>query len=374
MLAPRPGFTQHLVDVRGHHLTLAAVLLSGCFSGPRYSGPVSDHFDGERFTNPTDRSRPGFGDMLELATSRDPGPWYPGTRNVRFAPPPRRVGAGALRVTFVNHATTLIQMDGLNILTDPIYSERCSPVGFAGPARVRPPGVAMEDLPPLDAVIVSHNHYDHFDLPTLKALAQRNPGLRIFVGLGNGALLDEAGIPGGEEVDWRQRVALSEAVTLVAWPSQHFSGRGLTDGDATLWLSYVLLGPGGPVYFAGDTGMGPHFAAAGEAFGPFRLAVLPIGAYKPRWFMSPIHIDPQQAVEAALALGARTSLGMHFGTFPLGDDGQYEPVRELKAALEAARPRPRFWVLRFGQGRDVPPIARGRARAPAPARGGAAAW
>jgi L-ascorbate metabolism protein UlaG (beta-lactamase superfamily) len=331
-----------------------ALTLCGCFSGPRYAGPVTEHFDGERFVNPTGRGRPGTGDLFRLALSRAPGPWNPDTRNRIYPAPPARVGPGALRVTFVNHATTLIQMDGLNLLTDPIYAERCSPVSFAGPKRIRPPGVAMADLPPLDAVIVSHNHYDHMDLETLRALAQRNPGLRIFVGLGNGALLSEAGIPGAEEVEWRQRIPLSEAVTLVGWPSQHFSGRGLTDGDATLWLSYVLLGPGGPVYFAGDTGMGPHFADAGAAFGPFRLAVLPIGAYLPTWFMGPIHISPEEAVQAALALRARTSVGMHFGTFPLADDGQYTPVRALKAALEASHPRPRFWVLGFGQGRDVP--------------------
>jgi len=127
--------------VRGYHLIVTVVLLSGCFSGPRYQGPVSDHFDGEQFVNATKRSRPGYGDMVTLATSRKPGPWYPGTRNQAFPSPPRRVGRGALRVTFVNHATTLVQMDGLNILTDPIYSERCSPVEFAGPKRVRPPGI-----------------------------------------------------------------------------------------------------------------------------------------------------------------------------------------------------------------------------------------
>lgn len=333
------------------------MLLPGCFSAPVHQGPASDHFDGARFLNQAPSRRPEFSDLLKYGLSEKRGPWDTWTENQTFPPPPQRVGSGALHVTFINHATTLVQLDGLNILTDPIWAERCSPVSFAGPRRVRAPGLALDDLPPIDAVIISHNHYDHFDLPSLRALRARNPDLRVFVGLGNERLLAEEGIGGVQAIDWHQEVVLNPQVTLVGWPSQHFSGRGLSDRDGTLWLSYVLKSRHGPVYFAGDTGMGPHFEQAGRAFGPFRLALLPIGAYRPRWFMAPIHIDPPEAVQAALQLRARQSVGIHFGTFPLAAEGQYTPIHELRRALDAARPRPRFWVLQFGEGRDVPPLA-----------------
>lgn len=338
-------------------LPLLALGAGACFSAPRYTGPVSDHFDGHQFKNQREMPpEPGFADLMALAAAEEGGPWADWTDNPEYPPPPTRVGRGQLQVTFINHATTLIQMDGLNVITDPIWAERCSPVGFAGPKRVRAPGLRIEDLPPLDAVIISHNHYDHLDLETLSQLAQRNPGLRIFVGLGNDKLLEQAGIPGGEAIDWHQSVKLSDEVTLLGWPNQHFSGRGLDDRDATLWLSYVLLGPGGPVYFAGDTGLGPHFAAAGQDHGPFRLAILPIGAYLPRWFMAPIHISPEEAVLAARRLRANTSVAIHFGTFPLAKDGQTQPLRDLSYALAKARPRPRFWALGFGESRPVPPL------------------
>lgn len=293
--------------------------------------------------------------MFELGTGAGRrGHWSSWTENRRYPKPPARVGRGDLRVTFVNHATTLVQMDGVNLLTDPIWSERCSPVSFAGPIRVRAPGVAIEDLPRIDAVLVSHNHYDHLDLPSLHVLAERNPGMRIFVGLGNERLLEAEGIPGAVPVDWRQQVELTKDVSLVGWPAQHLSGRGTSDTRATLWLSWVVRGPAGAVYFAGDTATGAHFADAGRVHGPFRLALIPIGAYRPRWFMSRVHIDPPEAVRAAIDLRARTSVAIHFGTFNLAWEGQYEPVRDLKLALERSPVRPRFWVLDFGEGRDVP--------------------
>ncbi len=348
-------------------LALLLVAVPGCFSAPRYSGPKTDHFDGARFVNrePTGH-QPGFSELMELALSEEQGKWRTWTENTPYPEPPDRVRQGDLRVTFVNHATVLIQMDGLNILTDPIWSDRCSPLPFAGPERVRPPGLTLDALPRIDAIIISHNHYDHLDLPTLAELAERHPGVRIFVGLGNDRLLEAAGVPGAEAVDWFQRIPLSPEVTLVGWPNQHFSGRGLDDRDATLWLSYVLTGPGGPVYFAGDTGWGRHFEEAGRTHGPFRLALLPIGAYLPRWFMAPIHISPAEAVKAHTALRASTSVAIHFGTFPLGKDGQYMPVQDLLQALYATRPRPRFWALDFGEGRAVPPLAGPRARAARP--------
>ncbi len=338
-------------------LLVATGVVAGCcvFSGPRHTGPVTDHFDGEKFVNQGAVEEHGFGAVLKWATSRKPGPWREWTDAPYGPPPPRRVGLGELRVTFINHATTLVQMDGVNVLTDPIWSDRCSPVSFAGPKRHRPPGLRFEDLPPIDAVVLSHNHYDHTDLPTLRRLEDAwHP--RFFTGLGNRALLEKAGLGRVTELDWWQEEPLAPGVSVSSVPAQHFSNRGMCDRGGTLWTGYVVKGPAGPVYFAGDTGYGPHFRQIRERFGPVRLALLPIGAYKPEWFMSPVHTSPAEAVRAHQDLEAGTSMAMHFGTFSLGDDGQDEAPAELAIALEKAGPAAgRFWVLGFGEGRDVPP-------------------
>ncbi|HSP14048.1 MAG TPA: MBL fold metallo-hydrolase [Thermoanaerobaculia bacterium] len=331
-------------------LTAAAAALAGgavivertLIAAPHYHGPRSDHFGGRRFHNdsPLWQSERSF---LKWQMNRERGVWArvdapPGPR------PPARVDD--LRVTFVNHATLLIQIDGLNILTDPIWSERCSPVSFAGPKRHRPPGIRFDDLPKIDIVLVSHNHYDHLDVPTLRALQSRfHP--RIFTPLGNSALMARYGIH-AEDLDWWQSKA---NITLV--PAQHFCSRGLSDRNATLWGGFVITGRGGNVYFAGDTGWGGHFAEIARRFSPIRLACLPIGSYLPRWFMSPAHIDPAEAVKAHHVLHAKTSVAMHYGTFELGDDGEMEAVDELRRAL-VANGNPYFWILGFGEGRDVP--------------------
>jgi L-ascorbate metabolism protein UlaG (beta-lactamase superfamily) len=260
-----------------------------------------------------------------------------------------RIDDGRLRVTFVNHATTLVQMDGVNILTDPIWSERCSPVSWAGPKRHRAPGIRFEDLPPIDAVIVSHNHYDHLDIPTLRRLHAS----RIVTSLGNAALMAKHGVAGARDLDWWQSFDLNDRVRITSVPAQHFCARALSDRNNTLWGGFVISGPSGNVYFAGDTGWGKHFGEIAERFGSVRLALLPIGAYLPRWFMKPAHISPAEAVDAHLALRAGTSMAMHFGTFQLGDDGEFQPVEDLQRAL-AERGSPRFWVLGQGEGRDVP--------------------
>lgn len=318
--------------------------------------PSGARFDGERFLNEEPIKTPGFWDLLKWQLTKEPGPWHPWTDEPHGPPPPARVGPGELRVTFVNHATTLVQIDGLNILTDPVWSDRVSPVSFVGPTRVRPPGIRFEDLPKIDAVVVSHNHYDHLDLPTLWRLGEAH-GPRYFVPLGNATTLNAAGIPNVAELDWWQTVELRNGVKLTAVPAQHGSNRGMADRNRTLWAGYVFHGAGGYAYFAGDTGFGPHFAAIRERFGPPRLAILPIGAFRPAWFMHPVHVSPAEAVKAHLVMGAHRSVAMHFGTFRLADDGQDEPVEELVAAraVEGVH-EDHFWVLGFGEGRDVPPI------------------
>jgi L-ascorbate metabolism protein UlaG (beta-lactamase superfamily) len=323
----------------------ALALLSGCcaFSGAVWNGPVSDHFDGQRFYPPLKYER-GAGDLLKWQAERERGEWHdvpdasPGPR------PPARVGIGQLRVTWVGHATMLLQVDGMNILTDPIWSQRCSPLSTVGPARVRPPGIRFEDLPVIDAVLLSHDHYDHMDVPTLRRLQRAFPNARMFAGLGNAAYLRTQGVYHVYDMDWWQEVRYGHA-TFTGVPAQHFSGRGACDSNGRLFMGFVVRGPAGSVYFAGDTGYGPHFAEIRKRLGPMRLALLPVGAYKPEWFMSPIHMGPEQALEAARELEAQDAVAMHFGTFQLADEGQDEPARLLAGLAH-------FHVLPFGVGRD----------------------
>lgn len=334
---------------------LIGVFLSSClFAAPTYRGEKSDHFDGKRFFNPSGARPNRTADkLLKWQSERTPGQWSK-YRELPSGPrPPLRVAEGALRVTFINHATTLIQQDGMNVITDPIYAERCAPTLVIGPRRVRPPGLKMTDLPRLDAVVLSHNHYDHMDVATLKKLQRGFPAMRVFAGLGNRAFLEAEGLQHVTELDWWQSVQVG-ALTITSVPNQHFSNRGLTDADGTLWTGYVFAGAAGRTYFAGDTGYGPHFAEVGKRLGPFRLAVLPIGAYRPEWFMSPIHVSPAQAVLAAKDLRAKVAVPMHYGTFELSDEGETEPVEELRRAAAAAGSSEGWKVLDFGEGYDVP--------------------
>jgi L-ascorbate metabolism protein UlaG (beta-lactamase superfamily) len=346
-------------------LALGAVL-TGCaaLSRPSYHGPVSDHFDGERFHNYVRIEDHQIADALRLelhTLTGKRGRWTKWESAPTDTPPPR-VWGGELRVTFVNHATVLIQVDGLNILTDPVWSKRISPVQWIGPKRHRPPGIRFGDLPPIDVVLISHDHYDHMDLPTLRRLVERfHP--RIVTGLGNARYLAARGIPGAEEIDWWQSVALAGGVRLTGVPAQHWSARTLADKWRTLWLGFVIEGPSGPVYFAGDTGFGAFFSMIRDRFGPLRLAVLPIAPARPRRAMAARHLSAGDAVRADSVLGAATALAMHFGTFRQGDDAQEEPVDSLRAALRTLSARstcaPRFWMLGNGEARTVPPVDAG---------------
>ena len=319
---------------------------------PGYQGPRSAHFDGERFHNVPEVPRRTVGDLLRWRLIKNQGPWTehddpPGP------PPVPHVGPGELRVTLVNHATVLIQLDGVNLLTDPIWSNLPSPVPFVGPGRFRPPGLRLQDLPPIDAVLISHNHYDHLDLPTLRALVQAHHP-RIIAGLGTRALLQGQGIDGAWDVDWWHTIPLAHDVRVTSTPCQHVSRRALGDDDNTLWTSFVIEGRGGPVYFSGDTGFGPHFAATFERFGPMRLALLAIGAYEPRWFMAPMHMAPDEAVQAARVLHAQTAMAVHFGTFALGDDGMDEgPALVARTVAQTPLQGGEFLVPQFGQAVEI---------------------
>jgi N-acyl-phosphatidylethanolamine-hydrolysing phospholipase D len=251
-------------------------------------------------------------------------------------------------VTWIGHATVLVQMDHVTFLTDPIWSERASPLPI-GPRRFVPPGVALEDLPHVDFVLISHNHYDHLDLDTLRALAERSPDTVFYVPLANGELLRDEGVTNVVELDWGGQ-ATHLGVTIHCVESQHWSRRGLFDGRKALWASWAVIGTERKLYFAGDTGWSDGFAAIGAALGPFDLAALPIGAYEPTAMMRPSHLDPEEAVRAGLALGAKRLLGIHFGTFNLTDEPLDEPPRRFRAAAgEAGYRAADAFVLRIGE-------------------------
>ncbi len=261
---------------------------------------------------------------------------------------PPNIGPDDVVVTFVGHATFLIQVATTNLLIDPVYSERASPVAFAGPRRARAPGVRFDDLPTISLVLVSHNHYDHCDLGTLRALDRRfHP--RVVTPIGNARLLRSSGIRQVEEIDWWQS-ASAAPLPITLTPAQHFSARSMFDRNRALWGGFLIEAAGRRILFAADTGYGPHFREIAARLGPADLALLPIGAYEPRWFMKDIHMNPAEAVQAHLDLAARQSIGMHFGTFQLTPEGIDEPVRELAKALrERGVPAEQFRPAEVGE-------------------------
>lgn len=260
-------------------------------------------------------------------------------------------------LTWMGHSGFLLQHGGLNLLTDPHLSERASPFSFAGPARLAPPGLEFHELPPIDAVLISHNHYDHLDEATVVRLAREHAGARFFVPLGLAEWFRKRGIGRVTELDWWQTAELDSggtAARLTAVPVQHFSGRGLHDRNATLWCGMVLQHAGAKVFFAGDTGYSRDFTDIATRFAPFDLALIPIGAYEPRGFMAPVHVNPEEAVRIHQDLRSRLSVAMHWGTFRLTLEPMDEPPRRLAAALEAAGiPPERFIVMRHGECRRL---------------------
>jgi L-ascorbate metabolism protein UlaG (beta-lactamase superfamily) len=339
---------------------LVAVSACATVPLPSYRGPHTDHFDGEYFHNIEPFAAQPIQDVLLWQLARQTPGWHdealtPGP------PPPKRVNGGAIRVTFINHATVLIQMDGLNILADPVYSARVGPATWLGARRYWPPGIRFEDLPPIDVVLVSHDHYDHLDLPTLKRL-ERTFHPRIIAGLGTRAFLRSRGIPGSEDLDWWHSRRLSNGVRVTAVPAQHWSGRTLTDHCLRLWMGFVIEGQRDTVFFAGDTGWGKFYEMIHVRFPRFRLALLPIAPSRPHWYMHRKHESPADAVHAAQVLHAATSIAIHWGTFETGDESRYEPVDSLVATIRELPPRcrPEFYALRNGQSMLVPPIGDGQ--------------
>ena len=321
---------------------------------PVYHGTVSDHFDGKHFVNYERTPERQLEDAVRRTEpGRHRGHWDDWQETPTDTPPPRVTGSD-LRVTFVNHSTVLVQTDSLNILIDPVWSNRVSPLAWYGPKRHRPPGIRFEDLPPIDLVLISHNHYDHMDLPTLRRLVETfHP--RIVVGLGNTAFLLKNHITGAQDIDWWQSLSIAPGVRLTGVPARHWSARAMNDVDRTLWLGFVLETPGGRIYCAGDTGYGQFFTLIHERFPSFRLAFLPIAPARPRGAMAPRHMSAGDAVHVAELLNVETSIAIHFGTFQQGDDGQNESLDSLARAL-AATPTLTFLALRNGEWRSIPSV------------------
>jgi L-ascorbate metabolism protein UlaG (beta-lactamase superfamily) len=301
--------------------------------GRVYKGPVSDHFDGTHFYH--GEKDVTFSEEMKWFLHRKPAKWPDSVTNKKYPLPSQRVYSG-IRVTFVNHATVLIQMAGLNILTDPVWSERASPVSFAGTKRVRQPGLAFNDLPPIDVILISHNHYDHMDVNTLNRLVKKfNP--LIYMGLGVSTALNKKTCKRTKELDWWQGDSVSfRQASFTFVPSRHNSQRSLFDVDKTLWGGFVISSASGSVYFAGDTGFGKCFEEIHKRYPSFDVALLPIGGYAPRWIMYSHHMDPDDAVKAHQLLHVRQSIGIHFGTFKgLTDEAIDDPQKQLKIALKA---------------------------------------
>jgi L-ascorbate metabolism protein UlaG (beta-lactamase superfamily) len=317
-----------------------------------YDGPASDHFDGTRFFDPHGTPPKSLVETIRWWAGPAKAQW-PAWAPSPFADrPPARVEGAAWRISYVGHASLLLQTAGVNLLIDPVWSERASPFTFAGPKRVNDPGVAFEALPDIDAVLVSHNHYDHLDAATLARLAAAHRP-RVVTPLGNDTIM-RAHDPAiaAEACDWHARVVLGDAVAVTLVPVRHWSARGLFDRNRALWAGFVIETPAGRIFHVADSGYGEgrHFRSARERYGPFRLAVLPVGAYEPRWFMGAQHMNPAEAVKAFADSGAELALGHHYGTFQLTDEAIDAPVAALTAARTEAGIAPeRFRLLKPGE-------------------------
>jgi L-ascorbate metabolism protein UlaG (beta-lactamase superfamily) len=307
----------------------------------------SDHYDGKRFfCAGTDQN---WKDIAKWVWNMKTVKWPQWITDPVYPSPDTRVVDG-IHITYINHATVLIQIDGINILTDPIWSKRCGPYGIIGSARIRKPGIAFENLPKIDFVLISHNHYDHCDLPTLQKINHRDSP-HFITGLGIGKLLHGAGISAVSELDWNDSRSAGANVTVSFVPAKHFSGRTPFDRNATLWGGFFIQGRSGTVYFAGDTAFGDHFKEIRLKYGSPDISILPIGNYEARWFMKNIHINPEDAVNAHRVLGSAKSIAMHFGTFAEHPEQEYD-AHERDLSDELAKyntDKPDFIIPGFGQ-------------------------
>jgi L-ascorbate metabolism protein UlaG (beta-lactamase superfamily) len=308
--------------------------------------PPSDHFNGKAFFYPGSTSERGFRDLLRWKLKGQPARW---PKKVSVAPvsvPPAPQGDG-VAITWIGHATFLLQMSGSTWLTDPVFSERIGPIKGLGPRRVAMPAIPLADLPKIDGVLLSHDHYDHCDLPSLRVLAASNDALVVVTPLNYGSLLKPArGARNLVELDWWQSWKGEGNVSIELVPARHWCRRRIGGTNERLWGGFFLRLGGRSVYFAGDSGYdGALFPEITRRCGPPDIALLPIGAYEPRWFMSVAHMNPAEAVATHRDLKARRSIAMHWGTFHLTDEAYDAPAEALSAARAATGISPEEFLL-----------------------------
>jgi N-acyl-phosphatidylethanolamine-hydrolysing phospholipase D len=321
------------------------------------------HAPNGAFRNPWALGESRFTGLLRWRWNRLRHPLPPddGARSLqRVVPSIRapRAAADEIAITWVGHSTLLVQLGSVNVLTDPVWGERVSPWRSLGPRRLVPPGIPIDALPPIDIVLLSHNHYDHLDARTVRTLATAQPRARWVVPLRLARLVRSLGARDVEELDWWEQLRTPDA-TVACTPARHFSARTPFDRNRTLWCGYAVTGTTGSFFYAGDTGLHPEFARIGEQFGPFVVSAMPIGAYEPRWFMHPVHVDPDEAVAAFRALHAHhgmssraTMVGLHWGTFRLTDEPILEPPRRAREAWQRVTlPEENLWILSHGETR-----------------------
>ncbi len=317
------------------------------------AGFTQTHFDGKRFVNPfpTFQERTRFDLFRWLVWDRITGkrPAEKG-ENVLFSAAKTKVmwlkkNRDRFSVTWIGHSTLLIQLDGMNILTDPIFSKRSSPFSFIGPKRLVPPGIPLDSLPSIDLVVISHDHYDHLDKKTIKFLGNK-PFYLVPLGVGN--ILKSWGITRYAEKDWGDETEIN-GLKIICTPAQHFSGRSLFGQNSTLWVSWLLQGQNVTFYFGGDTGYFSGFSEIGRQYGPIHFAALPIGAYAPRWFMKSVHMNPEEALTAFKELKAREFIPIHWGTFRLTDEPMAEPMERLIKKAEERSLEKRIRIFKHGE-------------------------
>ena len=353
-------------------LCLAIVIVPQFLDRVYYRAPVSGHFDGQRFFNPDgeDTLRPPAGTsrgnfLLRYATGSDGRPAWPDKVALTPGKPPARVEGERMLVTWIGHASVLVQTAGLNILTDPVWSDTAGPLGF-GPRRVAEPGVRFEDLPRIDLVIVSHNHYDHMDLATLKRLWDRDRPL-IVTSLGNDAIVRSTGAEALGR-DWGARVPLKNGAELIVTRNHHWDSRWFSDRNRALWSSFVIKLPRGNIFFAGDTGLGDgKWPAEAAAYGPVRLALIPIGAFRfePGQMAAGSHIGPIDAEKVFAGLGAARAIGIHWGAFRLSYEAWDTPTKLLREVMRCAGYAPGlFGTVAIGRTYEVPAYAKPEAPHP----------
>jgi L-ascorbate metabolism protein UlaG (beta-lactamase superfamily) len=319
-------------------------------------GNMSDHFDDNIFFDPEVRDTNNFWSFLKWQITKKSTTWPISVEVKKYDVPPKRVLGDKLRISNVGHVTFLIQTQGLNILTDPVWSKRASPLSFVGPSRVIDPGIKFDDLPPIDVVWISHNHYDHLDINTIKKLwAKHKP--RIITPLGNDTIIHsynkEIQV---ERYDWGDEVKISDNVKLHLTPMQHWSARGIFDRNKALWAALTIKTISGNIYFVGDSGYGDgrYFKRDKERFGQFRTAILPMGAYEPRWFMEYAHMNPDDMLKAHQDLGSPYTIPSHYDVFKLTDEGRGEALRALRDAMRHQKVNEKIKILEVGQYYYVP--------------------